>query len=169
MIQEFEGINLRAIKYSENSIILHVISPKKGRICILCKGARSSTRGLQARLRPFEYNNYICSQKSGLPLLYQAELKESFFSLTKEIERVEYAYHLLTVLDRISQPDLPEPELFESFLQALRECRDEKIDKLNESKEKFKNKILKSQGLFTDKMDSELLLQQYIGKELKAL
>jgi DNA repair protein RecO (recombination protein O) len=108
-----EGIVLRTREFGEADVIVHLLTPERGRISLIAKHARRSVRRfpgsldlfnhLQAEVRPH--------RRGGMPLLQRARLLSPFLSLREEPARYGLACYLIELLGKLAPEDGAGPEM----------------------------------------------------------
>ncbi|MDZ4815238.1 MAG: DNA repair protein RecO [Verrucomicrobiota bacterium] len=117
-----EGIILRRYKYSETSLIVHWLTPDKGRVKTLAKGAMGPKSVFRGKLDLF-YQGEVLWTRSGhsdLHMLKDFLLRETHSTLAKEIRRLEWGAYLVELTETVSEIEIPSPELYVWFARYLK-------------------------------------------------
>ncbi|MGF1772048.1 DNA repair protein RecO [Vibrio wakamikoensis] len=105
--------------YSESSLILDVFSEEFGRVTLLSKGARSKRSNLKGALQPFTPLLLKWSGNGSMKTLRQAEAISLGLPLTGV--NLYSAMYVNELIARVLASEIPFPELFHDYLQALTE------------------------------------------------
>ncbi len=87
------AILLRRINYGDYDLIVTFFTLDKGKISIIAKSAKKSTKRFQGLLELFSVLQVVWSsgRGKGLPVLQEAALKRPFFSIRTDINKTAYA------------------------------------------------------------------------------
>ncbi|MGR5093252.1 DNA repair protein RecO [Vibrio maritimus] len=105
--------------YSESSLILDVFSEEYGSVTLLSKGARSKRSNLKGALQPFTPLLLKWSGNGSMKTLRQAEAISLGLPLTGV--NLYSAMYVNELIARVLASEIPFPELFHDYLQALTE------------------------------------------------
>lgn len=105
--------------YSESSLILDVFSEEYGRVTLVSKGARSKRSNLKGALQPFTPLLLKWSGNGSMKTLRQAEAISLGLPLTGV--NLYSAMYVNELIARVLASEIPFPELFHDYLQALTE------------------------------------------------
>ncbi len=115
------AILLRKTKLTETSLVLSWFTRDAGRLKTVAKGARSMKSRFAGVLDLF----YECeiqiarSRKSDLHILREAALREARANLRLDYVRVMVAGYFVELLELVTEPEHPAPELFDLLRRAL--------------------------------------------------
>jgi len=116
------AILLRKTRYSDTSLIINWFTAAHGKIKTIAKGALRPKSRFAGVLDLF----YECeitinrSLKSDLHTLREAVLSDSRENLRRDYPRVALAAYFVELLDLVTEPDHPVPELFDLLSRALK-------------------------------------------------
>jgi len=117
------GIVLRTQDFAETDRLVSLLSEKRGRLEILAKGARRMERTSGAVLDLLNLVEVVYyRRRSGLHLLREASLIQSFLGMRKDLERLEAGLSLARWALELVPRENPDPRPFRltlSFLLAL--------------------------------------------------
>ncbi len=99
-----EALLLRAVDTGESDRIVHLLTPETGRIAVIAKGARRSTKRFPGTLDFFNELRVQIERKrgTGLALLAHARLIRTFHGLREDTNRFALACYLLELLERLA-------------------------------------------------------------------
>lgn len=122
--QQTDAIVLRVFPWSETSCIANLFTSENGKISVLAKGARRPKSPFEAALDLLSTCRIVFIPKAGdtLSLLTEAKLTKRFRAGERDLLRLYAGYYVAELLDRLTEKDDRQPELFELArvtLQAL--------------------------------------------------
>ena len=89
-----KGIVLRAAPFKERSAVLTLLTAEHGKMSVVAQGVRKVKKsGLFAQ--PFSYSEFVLSKSKGLPICRSADLKEAFYGLREDMDRLALGQYLL--------------------------------------------------------------------------
>jgi DNA repair protein RecO (recombination protein O) len=115
------AILLRRHKLSETSLVVTWLTGACGKIKTIAKGARRPRSPFAGKLDLFYEADiqFVRSRRSDLHTLKEAALREPFEGLRLDFHRVELASYFVELLDLVTEPDHPAPELLDLLRRAL--------------------------------------------------
>jgi len=116
MIERTLGIVLKQIKFGETSLIVHVYTRRWGRIGIMVRGARSSSKSKKASLfQPLTLLELDIYYKANRDLQNIKEVKNRcpFMHITGDPSKSSVALFLAEVLNKALREEEPNEELFD--------------------------------------------------------
>jgi DNA repair protein RecO (recombination protein O) len=116
------AILLRRTRLSDTSWIITWLTEGHGRIKTTAKGARRPRSPFAGKLDLFflEEISYTPSRKSDLHALREVALREPFDGLRSNFLRTQLAAYFVELIELVTEPEHPVPELFDLLLRALR-------------------------------------------------
>jgi DNA repair protein RecO (recombination protein O) len=115
-----EAIVLRSIRYGEADRILHLYTPRDGRIGAIAKGARRARSRFGARLEPFFHIRVVLHEGRGdLFTVSSADTVAAHASLRDHAETIEAAAHACDAVSRLFDSSEPHPEVFRLLANEL--------------------------------------------------
>ncbi|MBE6151714.1 MAG: DNA repair protein RecO [Firmicutes bacterium] len=102
MIEKIEGIVISEQAYGETSKIINILTPDRGIIGLMAKGARklkSDLANVSGKLNYGYFDIYYKSDK--LSTLISADIINSFKNIRKDINKISYAYFLLELSSQV--------------------------------------------------------------------
>src|SRR5690554_5522486 len=97
------GIIIKQINYDEADKILTIMTKDYGKIQALAKGARKTNNRFLASTQLFCYSNFIFYQGKSMNYINQAELRESFYNLRKNLRDFTYASYIIELINAATQ------------------------------------------------------------------
>jgi DNA repair protein RecO (recombination protein O) len=164
-MESIEAINIRSFDYRDSSLILIVFSKEYGRLSLIARGAKKSSKSSKGLLQSFCHNQYILGRKSNLSIISSVDSIDTFSELSLDLDRVRYGYDCLQLIQSFVQEDHAAPELFDLLLHTLRTMKDCPINELADVFTHFKRQLLSIDGLLTADATPtavDQILDQYI-------
>jgi len=115
------AILLRRTRLSDTSWIISWLSQAHGRLKTAAKGARGPRSPFAGKLDLFFLDDisYSPSRKSDLHALREAVLIQPFDGLRADFRRTQLAAYFVELIELVTEPEHPVPELFDLLLRAL--------------------------------------------------
>jgi len=119
--EQTEAIVLRKVDFSETSRIVTFLTPYRGRLACMVKGARRKGNPLASVLDTYNRLEitYTWRESRQVQLLTEASLLDGFDAIKTSIEHIACAAFLLEIAGLIAQENNPAPELFNASLEGL--------------------------------------------------
>lgn len=114
-----DGLVIRESTYGENDKRLTLLTPDRGRIHVLAKGARSLKSKYMNTTALFTYGNYEITERGEHAWLSGASVTESFYGIRNEIERLALATYVVDVVYELSGEDMGAYDMLRLALNTL--------------------------------------------------
>ncbi len=114
------GIIIKQINYDEADKILTILTKDHGKIQALAKGARKTNNRFLASTQLFCYSNFIFYQGKSMNYINQAELRESFYNLRKNLKDFTYASYIIELINAATQEQQKEEKYFFLLIHTLK-------------------------------------------------
>lgn len=98
MLIKTSGIVLKNSKFNESDSLLVIFTRKIGKISAVAKGARNPKSVLLSGVQPFCYSDFVLYKGKSLYTISQCDVKESFYKLREDLDRLTYASYLLELV-----------------------------------------------------------------------
>ena len=123
--EEMPAIVLRTLEFGEADLIVHLLTPRRGRVTVMAKHARKSVRRFPGSLDLFNHLEVRIHprRRGGMPLLDRARLLSPFLSLRDHPVRYALACYLMELFSRLAPEEGIGPEMESIYgfaLEALR-------------------------------------------------
>ena len=92
-----DGLVLREVNVGENDKMLTILTPEKGQIGVMAKGARSIKSKTSAAARLYTYGNYEIYEKGDFKWLRGGSMTEGFYGIGEDIEKLSLAAYIADV------------------------------------------------------------------------
>jgi DNA repair protein RecO (recombination protein O) len=100
--QRVEAIVLRHIDWGEADRLLWLFTRETGKVKAIAKGVRKPRSRKAGHLEPFTRVDLLLAQGRDIPIITQAEAKETFLNLREDLVRVGYTSYVIELLDRFT-------------------------------------------------------------------
>jgi DNA repair protein RecO (recombination protein O) len=110
---------LRRLNLGETDRIVTLFTRERGKLRCVAKGARGPRSRLSGATEPFCVFEGLLSQGQNLDVLNQAEVRDAFLGIRKDLERVGYASHFAEVVNAGTEERQPLGELWDLLVAAL--------------------------------------------------
>lgn len=120
-VETTRAILLRRIKFSETSLILTWFGESFGKIKTVARGAMRPKSPFAGKIDLF-FDAEIAftrSKRSELHVLKEVSLREPFDALRRDYRTVQLAAYFAELLDMVTEPEQPAPELYDLLRRAL--------------------------------------------------
>jgi len=114
-----DAIVLHRVDYRDYDRMVTLFSPELGRIDAVARGCRKPTSPLMNSAEMFCAGQYTLHVSGGRHTITQCEIKDSFFDLRLDYDRLLHGMYYLSLADMAALPDQSAPEVFFLLLKAL--------------------------------------------------
>lgn len=167
-MNQVKCIVLRKTRFGEADLILNVLNQQGSKMSFIARSAlRSKKRFGGGVLEPTHYikASYLDSKKEGLKTLSEATLLEEFAGIKRDYDRLNMAFHWLSLTEQLSQEeDLDAENVFHLLGNALKKL--ENHDNLISLKFQFELKLLNYLGVLPKLKEAEVFLRQNLGADI---
>ncbi|MGI6189041.1 MAG: DNA repair protein RecO [Clostridiales bacterium] len=114
-----QGIVLRYTNFREADRMLTIFSPDRGKMQVLARGCRKPKSRLLAASELFCYADYIFVKSKEIYVMTQADIRNSFYDIRNDVERLTYGTHILALTEEAVNYEEGNFRLFYMLLQVL--------------------------------------------------
>src|SRR5436305_2557667 len=115
-----EAVVLRSIRYGEADRILHLYTPRHGRLSAIAKGARRARSRFGARLEPFFHVRMVLHEgRSDLYTVTSADTVTAHGDLREHAATLDAAARACDAVSRLFESTEPHPEVFRLLANEL--------------------------------------------------
>jgi DNA repair protein RecO (recombination protein O) len=120
-VEEMPAVVLRTLEFGEADLIVHLLTPHRGRVSVMAKHARRSVRRFPGSLDLFNHLEVKLHprRRGGMPLLDRARLLSPFLSLRDDPLRYALACYVVELLSRLAPEEGVGPEMESIYRFAL--------------------------------------------------
>lgn len=118
MLYKIEGIIIRTNDYGESNKILTIYTKEMGKIAVMARGAKKPKSRLSSISQLFTHGQFLVQKGSGLGVLNQGEILNTFRTIRSDIFLTAYAAYMIELLDKLTDDGKPSVSLF-SFLHTM--------------------------------------------------
>lgn len=151
-----EVLVLRKVDFSETSMIVTFLSPQRGRMACLAKGARRKGSSLNAALDTFNRLELTYTWKDSRQVqnLVEASVINTYGAIKKSVSRSAAAAFILDIALHASWENHPVPELYDAVVRGLETLSMKDADPCTEAVHAV-YALLKATGIAPDGADEE--------------
>ena len=123
-IEEFDGLIISEVNYSESSKILNVLTDKYGVIGVISKGCRnikSKLRGVSRKLVYGRFNVYYKSD--GLSTLISCDVINSYNNIVSNLTSISYTSYIIDLVNQVSKEN-NDSSMFPIIIAGLNKIND---------------------------------------------
>lgn len=115
------AILLRRVDFGDYDLIITFLSLSRGKISIIAKAAKKSTKRFGGILEIFSLLELVCSmgRRTGLPVLQEANLIEPFSGIRSDIKKTAYASYWSEIINEWMEENEAQAELYHLLAYVL--------------------------------------------------
>jgi DNA repair protein RecO (recombination protein O) len=115
------GILIRRTEYGESDLIVTFFTLARGKLSLIAKAAKKSTRRFAGVLELFSEVNLVgaAGRQRGLPVLQEAALTHPFGQIRAVPTRIAYASYWAELIDAWMEEQVEQPELYHLLHHGL--------------------------------------------------
>lgn len=114
-----DALILRRHEFGEADRLLTVLTPDHGKLRAIAKGVRKPASHMAGHVELFSRVQMLLARGQELYTVSQSEQVEPFLPLREDLDRGAYAYYVVELLDRFTEPEEPAPMLYALLDAAL--------------------------------------------------
>ena len=122
MVEKVEGIVLRSIKYSDNSLIIHLFTRERGRITCIVKRVRSKNSGSTASFfHPFHFlqAEIFYNPRKEIHTLKEVSLKHSLPNFNLDPGRLAIIMFLAEIMNKTIRYQHTDEQLYDFIVSSV--------------------------------------------------
>jgi len=114
------GILLKRTDYGDHDRIITFLSEDRGKLSVIAKSAKKSSRRFGGTLEPFCLSDIVCKNGRGnLPVLEESTLQQPFSVTRSDIKKLSYASYWAELLISWLEENDPQTDLYHLLFFAL--------------------------------------------------
>ncbi|MBW1840218.1 MAG: DNA repair protein RecO [Deltaproteobacteria bacterium] len=123
------AIMLRRIDFGDYDLIITFLTLGRGKIPVIVKSAKKSTKRFSGILELFSALDLVCSvgRRKGLPILQEATLTQPFAGIRSSIRKTAYASYCAELINEWLEGDEKQPLLYHLLHHVLAELDSDQI------------------------------------------
>ncbi|MFH2218089.1 MAG: DNA repair protein RecO [Pseudomonadota bacterium] len=116
------AIMLRRIDFGDYDLIITFLTLRSGKIPVIVKSAKKSTKRFSGLLELFSVLEIVCSsgRGKGLPVLQEAVLKHPFSGIRSSIQKTAYASYWAELINESMEEGEEQPAFYHLFHHVLK-------------------------------------------------
>lgn len=162
-----EGIILKRRNFDEADRMLWVYSKDYGKVVLIAKGVRLPKSRKRGHIEIFAKVNFQAVKTRNLDLIVEVNTVDFYNEIRNNLKKISLAYYFCEVVEKITNEQEPNNELYNLFLEKLEILKSAK--KLKDLRFDFIRSVLVLTGFWPkDKIliDPELKLKEVIEKQI---
>ena len=146
-----DGIVIRQQPVAEADVIVSMVSAEDGRVDVLARGARKSTKRFAGGIALFSELSAVIEQGRGhLPTLVESSLNQGFLQMTAQYGQLALASYAAALAACASQPSHADPGLYTWLRASLAVCEAASDHELRTPRLAVEVGFLQALGVFPD-------------------
>lgn len=165
-----EAVVISRYNHGEGDRLLKLFSYDYGKITLLAKGVRKTNSKKRGSIEVFSKLKFSAYKKSGIGVLTETYLSNAYLDLRKSVKKVALSYFLLEVIDKLTQSEETNVEVYDLLVRTLTDIQNR--HDLKNIKNEFSSEILVILGFWPKgkKLDNpEYVIQSVIDKRLSSI
>ena len=114
-----DALILRRADFGEADRLLTILTPGRGKLRVLAKGARKITSRKAGHIELFMLTDMFLSRGRTWDIVSQVEIVEPYRAVREDLEPTSHAYYLAELVDRFIEEHDPNQPLFELLALTL--------------------------------------------------
>ena len=114
-----KGIVIKEVQYKENDKIITIMTDKLGKISCMAKGAKKNNSPLLSSSQFLVYSEFLLYKGTNFYHINSAEMIESFYKLRIDYDKLEKAFEVSKLLNKLAYEEDEENEILSLFLNTL--------------------------------------------------
>ena len=123
-----KAIVLSSKDYKEKDRLITLFTLEEGKMTAYMRGVRGEKAKLKSAKEIFSFGEYIIENTKGMNIITQAEVIDSFFALTQDLDKFYEGCAILDIINKVIKEN-SNPALFIETLKALQALCYNNIDK----------------------------------------
>lgn len=114
-----KGIVIKEVQYKENDKIITIMTDKLGKISCMAKGAKKNNSPLLSSSQFLVYSEFLLYKGTNFYHINSAEMIESFYDLRIDYDKLEKAFDVAKLLNKLAYEEDEETGILSLFLNTL--------------------------------------------------
>lgn len=116
---KIEGVVLNTADFGEANRVVTLFTKEFGKLETNAYGCRRAKSPLSGATQMFNHISAEISQGGKVDTIREAEILDFYGNLTADIERLAYAAFFFEIVDKMTLPKFPEPDIFDLLIKSL--------------------------------------------------
>ncbi len=145
-----DAIVLRAIDYSETSLIVWLYTRSHGRVHVIAKGARRARSPFEGALEPLVRGELVFYRKAkpdSLDTAKEFDPQDLHLGLRGDLPRLHRGLYVGELLTELSEQEVASPEAFDAAVSALAALSRDPLERLEQALVSCQLRLLAASGL----------------------
>lgn len=119
MLYTTDGLVIRSLDHGENDRLITLLTPERGQVTVIAKGARSMKSKMLNLTQPYVYGNFEINAKGNYSWLRGGSSYELFYRLRDDVEKLFLAAYICDVAYEVTGEDVPSLDILRLTLNTL--------------------------------------------------
>ena len=119
MVIKVSGVVIKETTVGESGKRIVVLTKEHGKMLLSARGSKNTKSKHLASTQLFAYSDFELFEGKGFYSITNSNIKENFFNIRNDIERLSYGAYILQITDSISFEELVSDEVFDLLLRTL--------------------------------------------------
>ena len=119
MVSNVNGIVIKETAAGETGKRILVITREHGKMLLSARGSRNAKSSIMAAAQLFSYCEFTIFEGRGFYSVTQADVKESFYGIRNDFERLAYGAYILELTEKATFEEMENNMAFELLLKTL--------------------------------------------------
>lgn len=116
---KIEGVVLNTTNFGDSGRVVTLYTKEFGKLETNAYGCRRAKNPLSGATQMFNHISAEISQGSKVETIREAEVLNFYGNLTADIERLAYAAFFFEIVNKMTLPKFPEPDIFDLLIKSL--------------------------------------------------
>ncbi len=117
--EKIEGVILRTTDFGDANRVVTIYTKDFGKLELNAYGCRRARSSMSGALQIFNHITAEIGHGAKVSTIREADVVKFYGNLTADIERLSYAAVFFEIVNRMTLPKFPEPELYDLLIKAL--------------------------------------------------
>lgn len=119
MVSKVNGIVIKETDAGESGKRIMIVTKEHGKMLLSARGAKNAKSKTMAGTQLFAYSEFSLFEGKGFYSVTQADVIESFYGISAEIDRLAYGAYILELTEKTSFEELEDSGMFELLFRTL--------------------------------------------------
>ena len=118
-LYKVKGIVIKEVQYKENDKIITIMTDKLGKISCMAKGAKKNNSPILSSSQFLVYSEFMLYKGTNFYHINSAEMLESFYNLRVDYDKLERAFEVAKLLNKLAYEENEETRNTISFFKYI--------------------------------------------------
>ncbi|MCG0277546.1 MAG: DNA repair protein RecO [Thermanaeromonas sp.] len=118
-LYQVRGIVLSTQDFQDNDRILSILTPSRGKVTAIAKGARKATSSLRSGTQQLCLSRFLLYEGKSLATITQCQVEDFFGAVREDLKRLLTACYLTEIAEAVTVPGQPGYGMFKLLKESL--------------------------------------------------